>query len=74
MPIDSLLFERSDQAAIAITGISAYTNGFEFAVTRLIHPEAPGWDGGHVPIAPRGWRVGYAVAAGSWPGSRRAST
>jgi hypothetical protein len=57
VPIDSLLFERSDQAAIAITGISAYTNGFEFAVTRLIHPEAPGWDGGLVPTAPRDWRA-----------------
>lgn len=56
VPIDSLLFEHSDQAAIAVTGISAYTNGFEFAVTRLIQPEAPGWDGGLVPTAPRDWR------------------
>ena len=44
VPVDSLLFERSEQAAIAITGIWAYTSGFEFAVTRLIQPEAPGWD------------------------------
>ena len=55
VPIDSLLFKHSNQAAIAVTGISAYTNGFEFAVTRLIQPEAPGWDGGLVPTAPRDW-------------------
>jgi hypothetical protein len=35
---------RSEQAAIAITGMSAYRNGFEFAVTALIHPGAPGFD------------------------------
>ena len=36
MPIDSLQFDRSEQAAIAITGLSAYTTGFEIFVTRLI--------------------------------------
>jgi hypothetical protein len=57
VPIGSLVFERSEQAAIAITGLSAYTNGFEFALTRLIRPGAPGWDGGVVPAAPRDWRA-----------------
>jgi hypothetical protein len=57
VPIGSLMFERSEQAAIAITGISAYTNGFEFALTRLIRPGAPGWDGGIMPAAPRDWRA-----------------
>jgi len=44
VPINTLLFDRSERAAIAITGISAYTNGFEFSVTRLIRPGTPGWD------------------------------
>ncbi len=57
VPIGSLVFERSEQAAFAITGISAYTNGFEFTLTRLIRPGAPGWDGGVVPAAPQDWRA-----------------
>ena len=44
VPIKTLQFDRSDQAAIAITGISAYTNGFEIFITALIHPGAPGFD------------------------------
>lgn len=44
VPIKTLLFDRSDRAAIAITSMSAYTNGFEFVVTRLIRPGTPGWD------------------------------
>lgn len=44
VPINTLLFDRSERGAIAITGISAYTNGFEFFVTRLIRPGTPGWD------------------------------
>ncbi len=57
VPIGSLVFERSEQAAMAITGISAYSNGFEFALTRIIRPDAPGWDGGVVPAAPQDWRA-----------------
>ena len=44
VPINTLLFDRSERAAIAITAMSAYTNGFEFSVTRLIKAGAPGWD------------------------------
>jgi hypothetical protein len=44
VPINTLLLERSEQAAVAITGISAYSNGFEFAVTHLLRPGAPGFD------------------------------
>jgi hypothetical protein len=44
VPIHTLQFDRSEQAAIAITGISAYTNGFEIFVTCLIRPGAPGFD------------------------------
>ncbi len=38
-PINTLQFERSEQAAIAITGISAYAAGFEIFVTDRIRPE-----------------------------------
>jgi hypothetical protein len=44
VPINSLQFGRSEQAALAITGMSAYSNGFEISVTALIHPGAPGFD------------------------------
>ena len=53
VPIDTLQFDRSKQAAIAITGMSAYTTGFEFVVTRIIQRGAPGWDGGLMPSAPK---------------------
>lgn len=52
--MDTLFLGRSDQTAIAITGISAYSNGFEIFVTRLIRPDVPGFDGDPVPGAPRG--------------------
>ncbi|MGH3195192.1 MAG: hypothetical protein ACRDNT_04510 [Streptosporangiaceae bacterium] len=53
VPLDSLQFDRSERAAIAITGISAYSTGFEIFVTRLIRPGAPGLDADPVPGAPR---------------------
>jgi hypothetical protein len=43
-PINTLQFDRSEQAAIAITGISAYSNGFVIFVTALLHPGTPGFD------------------------------
>ena len=54
VPINTLPFDRFEQTAMAITGILAYSNGFEFFVTRLIRPDAPGFDGDPVPGAPRG--------------------
>jgi hypothetical protein len=51
VPINTLLFDRSERAAIAITGMSAYSNGFEFSVTRLIQPGTLGWDEDPVPGA-----------------------
>jgi hypothetical protein len=53
VPINTLQFDQSEQAAIAITGISAYTNGFEIFVTRLIRPGTPGIDDDPVPGTPR---------------------
>jgi len=53
VPISTLQFDRSEQTAIAITGMSAYSNGFEFFMTRLIQPDLLGWDEDPVPGAPR---------------------
>jgi hypothetical protein len=44
VPINTLRLGRSEHAAIAVTGISAYSNGYEIVVTALIHPDAPGFD------------------------------
>lgn len=52
VPINTLLVDRSERTAIAITGIWAYTRGFEFFVTRIIRPGTPGWDEDPVPDAP----------------------
>jgi hypothetical protein len=57
VPISTLQFGRSEQTAIAITGISAYSNGFEIIVTRLIRPDALGFDEDPVPGVPRGMPV-----------------
>ncbi len=54
VPISTLQFGRSAQTAIAITSMSAYSNGFEIFVTRLIRPDVPGFDKDPVPGAPRG--------------------
>jgi hypothetical protein len=53
VPINALRFDRSEQTAIAITGVWAFSNGFEFFVTRLIRPDVPGFDGDPVPGARR---------------------
>lgn len=42
--VDTLHFDRSELAAVAITGISAYAKGFEFTVARRIRPGTPGLD------------------------------
>jgi hypothetical protein len=44
VPVDTLPFGRSGRAAVAITGLAAFSNGFEFVVTQLIRPDTPGWD------------------------------
>ena len=50
VPIGTLRFEQSEQAAMAITGLLAYGHGFEIIVTRLIRPGIPGIDE-EVPLA-----------------------
>jgi hypothetical protein len=44
VPIDTLQLARSEQAAIAVIAISAYSQGFEIFVTQRIRPSAPGLD------------------------------
>jgi hypothetical protein len=42
--IDTLYFDRSEQAAVAIIAIAAYARGFEFFLARRIRPGTPGLD------------------------------
>lgn len=44
VPISTLHFDRSEQAAVAIIGIAAYARGFEFFLARRIRPGTPGLD------------------------------
>jgi hypothetical protein len=44
VPIDTLHFDLSGYTAIAITGISAFSSGFEIFVTQLVRPDHPGFD------------------------------
>lgn len=44
VPIDTLPFAPSEQAAIAIIGLTAYTAGFEIFMARHIRPGIPGLD------------------------------
>jgi len=52
VPIDTLHFDLSGHTAIAIAGISAYSNGFEIFVTQIIRPDTPGFDADPIPGAP----------------------
>jgi len=58
VPIGTRPFGRSEQTAITITGILAYSNGFEIFLTRLRRPDAPGFDEDLEPGAPRGELAG----------------
>lgn len=42
--MDTLHFDRSEQAAVAIIAIAAYARGFEFLLARRIRPGTPGLD------------------------------
>ncbi len=52
--MDTLHFDRSEQAAVAIIGIAAYTRGFEFFLARRIQPGTPGLDEDPTPEMRRG--------------------
>jgi hypothetical protein len=68
VPINSLQFDRSDQAAIAITGIDVYTQGFEIFVTGRIRPGGNGEAGhgapGGGPAARRSFQLGLQFSDG----------
>jgi hypothetical protein len=44
VPITTLPFAPSEQAAVAIVGLTAYTAGFEIFMARRIRPGVPGLD------------------------------
>ena len=51
VPIDTLLLGRTDQVAVAVTGLSAFSTGIEIFLTARIRPSAD--PGEHVPGGPR---------------------
>ncbi len=44
--VGTLRFDTTGPSAVAVTGVRAYRNGFEFFVTRLLRPDSPGFAGG----------------------------
>ena len=58
VPVGTLPFDCAGPSAVAVTGVLAYSNGFEFFVTRLLRPDGPGFDGGPWPPSPEARRVG----------------
>ena len=52
VPIGTLVLGRTDQAAVAVTGLSAFSAGIEIFLTARIRPNA-GQSGEHLPGGPR---------------------
>ena len=52
VPIDTLPLARTDQVAVAVTGLSAYSTGIEIFLTARIRPSA-GHLAEHLPGGPR---------------------
>jgi hypothetical protein len=52
VPIDTLVLGRTDQVAVAVTGLSAFSAGIEIFLTARIRPSA-GQPGEHLPGGPR---------------------
>jgi hypothetical protein len=52
VPVSTLQFGQSGHTAIAVTGITAYSNGFEIFVTQIIRPDTAGFDADPIPGAP----------------------
>lgn len=52
VPINTLQLGRTEQAAVAITGISAYATGYEIFVTARVRPGADGGPRSGMPGAP----------------------
>ncbi|HEY3652769.1 MAG TPA: hypothetical protein VGL33_32700, partial [Streptosporangiaceae bacterium] len=49
VPAGILQFDRTEPSKVAVTALSAYSNGFEFFITRLLRPDGPGFEYGRVP-------------------------
>ena len=54
VPVGTLPFDTTGPSAVAVTGLLAYSNGFEFFVTRLLRPDGPGFFHGPGPHPPVG--------------------
>jgi hypothetical protein len=73
VPAGALHFPRTGPSEVAVTAVLAYSNGFEFFVTRLLRPDGPGFGSGGGPGPPGRRRdgveqpmtVGLEVADGS---------
>lgn len=60
VPVGTLQFDRTEPTAIAVTCVLAYSNGFEFFVTRVLRPDGPRFGLGAGPAPPH-LRTGRAV-------------
>ena len=70
VPAGPLMLGQAERAAVAVTGISAYSAGFEIFVTARFRPRASGpgerMPGGPEPrVAPRSLRLGLQLADGT---------
>ncbi|SRR6266568_1352529 len=78
VPIDTLLLGRTDQVAVAVTGLSAFSAGIEIFVTARIRPSADHPEehppGGLRDLAAsrRSFRFGWSARTG-WSRSRSRS-
>jgi hypothetical protein len=71
VPLDTVMLGRTDQVAVAVTGLSAFSNGIEIFVTARIRPSA-GHADEHLPGGPRdlaasrrSFRFGMQLSDGS---------
>ena len=68
VPIQTLTIGRTGRAAVAVTGLSAFAEGFEVFVTARIRRDGPGGDLGAAPdpgTARRSFRFGLLLSDGS---------
>ena len=64
VPIQTLMLGRTDRVAVAVTGMSAFAEGFEIFVTAHIRPAGPAGDP-DPGAARRSFRFGLLLADGS---------
>ena len=64
VPTQTLIIGRTDQVAVAVTGLSAYAEGFEVFVTARIRPPGAGGDREPRPDRWRSFRLGMLLSDG----------